>query len=133
MDHLLDRDRPELAGGSEVAPTLDVADLLDRLNGDRTLLAELVGLFKAEAPRVVEEIRQVILAGDAPRLERLAHKFLGSVRVFGAGPAARVTHDLESLARSGVLTGADQYLGPLEREVQALTAALDRLIEASPP
>jgi HPt (histidine-containing phosphotransfer) domain-containing protein len=109
---------------------LDAADLLERLNGDRGLLAELVAIFKTESERVLQEIRYLILTNDAPDLERVAHRFRGSVMAFGAAPAARAAREVESLARSGSLTDAEKCCRSLEREIRQLTVALDRLIES---
>jgi two-component system, sensor histidine kinase and response regulator len=125
----LHREEVKLPAG-EVEPPLDAADLLERLNGDRELLADLVAIFKTESERVLQEIRQLIFACDAPHLERVAHRLRGSVMAFGAVPAARAAREVETLARNGELTDAEDYVCSLEREIRQLTVALDRLIES---
>jgi HPt (histidine-containing phosphotransfer) domain-containing protein len=126
----LQRDGLTPRAGGEAEPPLDAADLLDRLNGDRELLADLVAIFKTESERVLQEIRQLVLTSDAPHLEHVAHRLRGSVMAFGAAPAARAAREVETLARSGALTDAESYVCLLEREIRHLTVALDRLIES---
>ena len=123
-------EREGILDGGAGEPALDTVDLLERLNGDRALLVELVEIFKTESPRVLEEIRQLVFTSNAPQLERAAHTLRGTVMAFGAGRAARAAQKVESLARSGALAGVEHHVRSLEREIDHLTVALDRLIES---
>jgi HPt (histidine-containing phosphotransfer) domain-containing protein len=124
----LDENKTSESGAGE--PALDTVDLLERLNGDRALLVELVEIFKSETPRALHDIRQLVLTSNASGLERAAHTLRGTVMAFGAGRAARAAQEVESLARSGALAGVEHHVRSLEREIDHLTVALDRLIES---
>ncbi len=134
----------ELIGGRDPgAPTLapepgradaaiDDEGVLARVGGDRDLLAELVGMFRQESPAALKDLREAIAHGDAPRLERAAHKLRGSLVAFGAGPAAQAALALETLGRQGTVNAAETPLRDLEREIGRLTRELERLTETKP-
>ena len=111
---------------------IDSDGILERVGGDRELLAELVEMFKKEAPRALFDIRSSVEKGERPasnaprtscgaRWSRLARE-----------AAAAATLALEGLGRNGALTGASVHVGNLEHELERLTSELDRLIEVKP-
>jgi len=114
------------------AVELPLDELLERVGGDRRLLATLVEIQKLESPRALREIRQVLLGGDAVRLERAAHRLAGSLVVFGAAEATDAARLLERLGREGRIGDARQHLPTLELEVQRVLAALERLLPEPP-
>jgi HPt (histidine-containing phosphotransfer) domain-containing protein len=103
--------------------------LLERVGGDRELLATLAELQQAEAPGVLQEMRHLLESADAEGLEKAAHRFVGSLVVFSATEAVEATRVLEQLARQQALGGAGRQFAVLEHEVQRLVAALDRILE----
>jgi PAS domain S-box-containing protein len=107
-------------------PAFDAADVLARVEGDRSLLAELVSIFRAESPTRLAEIRRCLDSGDAKGLERAAHTLRGSVGSLGARAAAQAALALESKGRDGALAGADEQLAELERELGRLERDLAR-------
>jgi two-component system sensor histidine kinase/response regulator len=113
---------PEPADG---AP-FDAGHLLDRVGGNRALLAELVGLFAQEAPAARTALRQAAAAGDAAALQRAAHKLRGAALNFGAAATAEAALRLEGAAREGRVADAIGSLPTLERELTVLLAALER-------
>src|SRR6185436_11015952 len=98
-------------------PAFDVADVLARVEGDRSLLAELVAIFLDESPLRLSEIRRCLQSGDAKGVERAAHTLRGSVGSLGARAAAQAALALESKGRDGVLAGADAAFAELEIEM----------------
>src|SRR5712691_8641718 len=71
------------------ADGLDRATLMERLEGDAGLLAEMVGLFLQDYPRLLAAMREAAARGDAKSLERAAHTLKGAVSNFAA-PAAKL-------------------------------------------
>jgi two-component system, sensor histidine kinase and response regulator len=98
---------------------------LDRLEGDRELLAELVKLFEEENPKHLAEARDAIAKGDAKTLERAAHTIKGSAGNFGAQATSEAAFELEQLARSGDLSQATGLLEAIEREIKRLLPELE--------
>src|SRR5262249_21710220 len=63
-------------------PAIDRQQVLDRIDGDEDLLAELSAIFQAESPRMLESLRTAIEALDAAAVHRVAHTLKGSVAIF---------------------------------------------------
>jgi CheY-like chemotaxis protein/HPt (histidine-containing phosphotransfer) domain-containing protein len=113
---------PEPAPPKE--PAFDAADVLARVEGDRSLLAELVAIFLEESPLRLAEIRRCLASGDAKGVERAAHTLRGSVGSLGARAAAQAALALEIKGRDGALAGADVEFAELEREMGRLESDL---------
>ena len=106
-------------------PAFDRVAALGNLGGDEALLAEVLGLFLDDCPRLMTEIRAAVDSVDAPALGRLAHTVSGVAGNFEApaivGPARR----LQAMAKSGDLAGARLAAGELGRAIDRLRRAAD--------
>jgi PAS domain S-box-containing protein len=100
---------------------------LARVEGDRKLLQEIVGLFCEETPRLLAEIQSSILHRDAKALAQAAHTLKGSVGHFGAQAAFEAALRLEVMGRGGDLTQAEAVYAELANEVTRLEGALPAL------
>ena len=107
---------------------VDAAALMDRLDGDRELLAELVELYLEDSPALVEEIRAAIEAGDAERMRRAAHTLKGSVGNFCAPAASAAGLELENAGREGALDRAPEIFDRLVGEIGRVRTALEALV-----
>lgn len=105
---------------------LDRAALLERLEGDRDLLVEIVGLFLDDCPRRMASGRLALGAGDTATLARIAHSLKGSAANFGSASATAAAAAVETAARAGDRTAAGVAWSRLEAEIAWLTAALER-------
>lgn len=103
---------------------IDLSALRSFVDGDSALLQELVILFKAEAPRLIEEIRRALDSGDASALREAAHTLKGSAASMTASGAAAAAHTLEMIGNSGSLDGARIAIMELEREIDRSSHAL---------
>jgi len=101
--------------------------LLDRVEGDRALLAEMVALFFEESPRQLAELQDSLANGDAPAAERAAHKLKGAVGNFAAPAAAAAAEKAEHLARAGDLDRARAAASTLDKELERLRPVLTAL------
>jgi HPt (histidine-containing phosphotransfer) domain-containing protein len=106
---------------------LNLAAALDRVGGDSELLEEVAKLFLDTAPELLSQVREAVADRNAPSLERAAHTLKGSVGNFGAEAASEAAHRLEKMGRAGDLTGAEEALAALEREMDRLQPALAAL------
>jgi HPt (histidine-containing phosphotransfer) domain-containing protein len=105
---------------------------MERLEGDQELLGELVELFLADSPRLLEEIRAAVESQDADQLMRAAHTLKGSVSNFCAPLAVEAAQKLEAQGRAGNLASAPQCLARLEQVMERLTAELGQLAQGLP-
>jgi CheY-like chemotaxis protein len=115
---------PSAAAAPAAAPVLDASATLERVGGDRELLAELYHLFTEQCPVWLAEIRDAISRADADRLRRAAHTLKGAVGNFGAQAAHEAAQRLETMGRDGDLADAAATCAELERQLQRLMPAL---------
>jgi two-component system sensor histidine kinase/response regulator len=111
----------ESAGPGE-APDWEAA--LERVAGDRELLAELVRLYLRECPGWVGELRRALGAGDAVVVQRVAHNLKSCLGNFGARAAYENALRVETIGREGNLAGADEACRALELSLERLRPAL---------
>jgi Hpt domain len=114
------------AGGFD--PPLDLVHLARQCLGDHELEAELLGLFRLQAPALTAQ-----LAGSSPlSLEskaKIAHKLRGSALSVGAGRVAGAAWRIEELTSAANLRSrpdADQS----SAEAGAIAALLSAVTEA---
>jgi HPt (histidine-containing phosphotransfer) domain-containing protein len=93
---------------------------LDRVGGDEDLLHEIVGLYLAEYPALLEQIQSAVKTGDARELYRSAHTLKGSLGAVGAEAAQHRAFELESSGRQGDLTGTSSMVADLENLLRQL-------------
>lgn len=110
-------------------PALDVANALERVEGDRELLEELLHLFADECQSSLEQMRSVWNARDINTLIRLAHTMKGSAANVGANGISEAARELEMQVRSGNVEPAFQQIANLEREVARLKPELDAFLK----
>ena len=97
---------------------------LARVDGDSGLLHEIIGLFLAEAPELLSEIRQSVARHDGHALERASHKLKGSVANFDAGAPFDAAQRLERRGREGDFERAGEDYQVLESEIGRLQEAM---------
>jgi two-component system sensor histidine kinase/response regulator len=93
--------------------------------GEPDLVQELIGMFRAEAPALLADIRTAIAAGEADKLRHSAHTLKGSSNNLGVRQVAALSAEIEKKGRSGTVEGADALLDELEREFTRALQALD--------
>jgi PAS domain S-box-containing protein len=108
---------------------LDMAAVLERMDGDVELLKMLAGLFLSECPQRMAEIRQAINQRDTAKLMHSAHTLKGSVANFGAGDAVEAARRLEADASAHEWDQAEADWAALEKAVNGLEPALSELKE----
>lgn len=108
---------------------MDVEGALERLGGDRALLAELAGLFVDEGPRLLAEAEESLARGDAPALQNAAHQLKGLFAQFCAARAREAAWELELEARRADLIAARPRLEALREQLSLVLPELRQLAE----
>jgi two-component system sensor histidine kinase/response regulator len=108
---------------------LDQISLLERVEGDRELLAEMIHLFQGEAPHLLETMRNALHQGDMVLLERSAHSMKGAAGNLSAHATARAALQLEQNAKEGDAESAKTSLARLEGAVERLLPVLADLCQ----
>ncbi|HXX20333.1 MAG TPA: Hpt domain-containing protein [Candidatus Acidoferrum sp.] len=104
---------------------LNIAAALERVEGDRALLEELLRLFADECQVSMRQIQEAWNSGDVALLGRLAHTLKGSSANVGANGVSEAAHALEREARSKKMESAAKLIADLEREIERFICALD--------
>jgi two-component system, sensor histidine kinase and response regulator len=107
------------------SPVIDWSQGLARVEGDRELFRELLGLFAQETPTLLGRIRQAVAQKDAQGIAQGVHTLKGSVSNFGAAQAVRAAVRLEQLSQANTLDDAEEAFNELEREVGHILASIE--------
>jgi two-component system sensor histidine kinase/response regulator len=110
------------------ALSIDEAALLANFRNNRTLLAEVIAVFLAEAPARIDALRAAAATRDPVAVASAAHALKGSVGLFAMGAAYEAARALELAARAGDLTEVETRCADLEREVSLVRADLETLL-----
>jgi len=117
----LSQDSADAAPG----PVWDARLALERLGGDRELLAEMKPMFASEAPKHLQGLASVALPRpDAAAIAAAAHALKGMAMHFCAGQVIDLAGQVERLARAGGVAQGDPLVAQLAGAVARLVAAL---------
>jgi HPt (histidine-containing phosphotransfer) domain-containing protein len=126
----------ELAAAVDaLASTHDAEELMAITGEDFELLDQLSRLFRANAPRQLQALRQAVGSRRFDDMAHAAHRLKGALLVVAARPAARQAQAVERAARDQTLAGVEESMSLLGRMVPRLMAALsprDHREEARP-
>ena len=90
-------------------------------------VVELVDTFLAEAPTMLDELRQALRTGDADTFRRTAHSLKSNSNTFGATTLAALARELEVGGLDPVRSAAGAQLDDVEREFMRVAQALTEL------
>ena len=106
---------------------MDVAQALERMEGDRDLLEELARLFTDEWPKSVAEMEAAFDAGDATLLERLAHGLKGAAANVGAERLSAAASEMEKMSAARNLKSIPAQWELVKEEAAALLEEFKKL------
>ncbi|HWH59048.1 MAG TPA: Hpt domain-containing protein [Terriglobales bacterium] len=102
-------------------------DLLERIDGDRTLLAELVEMLRKDYRMQFQAARVALSKNDSAGIQRIGHALKGAMSNLAAPLASTMARDLESCGRTGDLSSVGELLTQLEHEMGRVAAKLESL------
>jgi two-component system, sensor histidine kinase and response regulator len=103
---------------------LDESELLNRFQGDREFLYELVDLFLDDYPKHIQAMKQAVRTGDTPSLRRSAHTLKGSIGNFSCSEAFHAVIRLEEVVEGSEVQEVGPALADLEQALDRLTRGL---------
>ena len=121
--------QPALAGVLH-APALE--RLVETIGDDRSLLTALIDTFLRDAPRLVEAARRGLEHRQTDEVRRAAHTLKSNGATFGATSLSELSRQLEALARSGILEGADELIARIDAEYERVRIVLEPVREGRP-
>ena len=102
-----------------------IAWLHELAEGDASFFCKLKKTFKREANENLALLRQAAGAGDSDLLWRVAHTLRGQSDAIGARAMVTMSARLESLGKSGELSGVAALIEGLENEFHRVQKGLD--------
>jgi len=112
---------------------LDMTELLARVDGDRELLVELLGLFQEDFPRLQEALRLAVEAGNASQVEKAAHTLKGLFANLSIKLASQCAARVELAARAGEAQQILSAMAELDYAEAGLTEAVASFIVGTEP
>ncbi|MBF0525680.1 MAG: response regulator [Deltaproteobacteria bacterium] len=109
---------------------IDLEAGLERLNRNKRLLRQLILDFAGKYVSVTDEIRSLIVAGDLPSAERLAHTLKGIAGNISAGGVHRAAGELELGLKKRLEEDYDRLISNLDLSLQPVLASAGFLEQA---
>jgi HPt (histidine-containing phosphotransfer) domain-containing protein len=91
---------------------------------DPATLVELLNAYLGDSPQLIDQMRTGLATGDIELVRRAAHTLKSNSASFGGSRLAYASRELEMIAKSGTLEGADPKLVEIEAEYAKLSALL---------
>jgi signal transduction histidine kinase/DNA-binding response OmpR family regulator len=104
--------------------TWNKREMLEKLDGDKNLLDQIIQIFLASAPNHLSELRQAIADGNAKRVETTAHSLKGELGYLGVAEISTKARQLEEMGRNSDLERAKDLFRQFEAEVLAFIERL---------
>jgi len=124
----IDRDEPSVLESSDLREAAICAEeLLERIDGDRVFLSELLELFRADYPRQIRAAREAVAKNDSITLQKVGHSLKGALGNLAAPAASSIARRLESMGKTGDVAFAGAKLTELEEELIFVVEALEGL------
>jgi HPt (histidine-containing phosphotransfer) domain-containing protein len=91
--------------------------------GDRRLLKEIIGLFRADYPSAMKNIERAVSRQDAQALRTSAHALKGSIATVGSPAGRRLAAELEEMGKSNQFEGGPDAVARLREHLVQLDQA----------
>jgi two-component system sensor histidine kinase/response regulator len=111
---------------NETGILMDLDKALRRLDGDHSLLIDLIGFYLEDYPGLLIKMDEAAGAGDAASLERAAHSLKGLVANFDAMNAKEIAQRMEFSAKDRDIATASELISELKTATAELAAELER-------
>ena len=102
----------------EISP-IDIRRLIDVSDGPGQI-REFIDFYLEQSHQLIEELGVAIRSGEAQEVEFLAHKCVGSSANCGMTAILPPLRELESIGRSGQLSGAEQPYADASRQLNRI-------------
>ena len=105
-----------------------IEEALERCDGDREFLSELMDMFFQELPTNLTGLRRSLEANDCDGVFKQAHALKSSLGNLGAGKAFKTAKDLELAGRSKSLVDCKKLFNMLESEIEEFSLAVREML-----
>ncbi len=113
-------------------PTWDRTRALERMEGDESLLRELVEIFLNESTGQLASLQQAIKAADMNQVERTAHSLKSELSYLGLADLSRRAEDLEKMGHERTLEPAAALFPLFKAELSSVVASMQDMLSGKP-
>lgn len=114
-------------------PSLNLPELLERVDNDRELLRDLLSIFKEKFPRHLHALQEAVTRQDAKEVTLVSHMLKGMLSNLAVNRAAASAGHLEQVARDGADASLQDAFAAFEKEVQGLLPEMETyMVEVQP-
>jgi two-component system, sensor histidine kinase and response regulator len=131
LDAVLDSYSAALPPVNSADSSIDVQELMERVDGDRALLAELAEIFRADYPRQILLAHEALAANDAAAVRRIGHSLKGALANLAAPNASGIAASVEAMGKSGDLSHLDVTLAEMQSAMGDVVSRLESLYAES--
>ncbi len=103
------------------------AALVADTGGDPAFLNELIDTYRADSLSLLEQMHTALAANNLDEFRRAAHSLKSNSANLGATTLADLAKELEMIARTGTLDGAEERLPRVQAETDQARAALEKM------
>ena len=113
--------------------SVNLGELLARVDNDRELLCDLLSIFKREFPDQLTSLQTAVAGNDAALAARVSHTLKGMLANLAVTRAAASASRLERLARAGENSSLGDALAAFEKDVQGLLPEMESYMAEARP
>ena len=118
---------------NSAAVTVNLQELLARVENDRELLCELLAIFKEEFPAHMKSLEQAVACKDAAETASVSHSLKGMLANLSVTKAAASAARLEQLARAGETTAFPDAFAAFAQDVHGLLPVMESYMQEDRP
>jgi len=116
-----------VAAPPSVDSSINVEELMERIDGDRTLLAELAEIFREDYPKQIRLAHEALAANDAAAVRRIGHALKGALANLAATDATSLAASVEAMGKSGDLSQLSGKLLEMQSTMHNVVTRLQSL------
>ena len=105
--------------------SVNLPELLSRLDNDRELLHDLLTIFKDDFPGHLQALQEAVARQDMKQTAVVSHTLKGMLSNLAVTRAAAAAAQLEQFAHDGANASLQQALAAFEQEVQGLLPEME--------
>jgi CheY-like chemotaxis protein/HPt (histidine-containing phosphotransfer) domain-containing protein len=109
--------------------TWNCSAVLQRIDGDESLLRELLTIFLEESPKQLTSLQLAVESGNPEEVERTAHSMKGELGYLGLANVAQTAKDLERLGHERNLQLAAGLLLSLKAEMSTVSKVMRGVLD----
>jgi CheY-like chemotaxis protein len=111
--------------------SINVEELMERVDGDRALLAELAEIFREDYPKQILLAHEALAVNDAATVRRIGHSLKGALANLAAPNASGLAASVEAMGKSGDLSDLDVRLEEMQLAMGDVASRLQSLYAES--